>query len=1507
MKRTRPTRTPAANRVAHQDPQSSAQPIPVEPLEPRLLLSAVEGTSTNLFEDLKIGVGNGPEVILTADLDGDNDPDLVTANTSDNSITVLLNNGDGTFAQPVPYFAHNAGLYTGLDDIAIGDVDGDDIPDIIAIEDLLGDLVIFTGNGDGTFVEPTSSINITGSITSLHLEDLNHDEILDVFYANHDNDRIAVMIGNGDGTFGSETFYSVGDKPINIATGFFNDDNLLDLAVANETSDDVSILIAQMGGGFAAEVRIDTGFGTNWVDTGDIDHNGTIDLAVSNIYGINLYIGVGDGTFTFDSTIDYYNSSDRVYLEDLDGDNLPEIINRDFLSDHGVWWNLGSLEFSPQRRFTGDREDQGIAFADFNLDGRTDAAVAVDYSRVELNDAVVIAWGGAGGFFLAANQRLEIGDARAVVAVGDVNGDGLDDIITPHFSLPQLSVFIASPLGGFLTEQTITVDDNQYDLALADVDGDNDLDLIGTDTLAGGMLLMFNNGNGTFTTGTVIGSNTPQKIVAQDADGDEIVDIVALDGNILFYKGNNDGTFEAPVNVTADSNWFDIAVGDVTGDDLPDVVAVRGSENIAVVFVNQGDGTYSPATPLATVEDPHTVALGDFDEDGVLDIVAGGDVVAAGYLSVFLSLGGGNFNVLTPIDIDRSADGLAVRDMDLDGHADIVAALGNSGEITVVLGDGQGSFVTQYEFFTGDGADDVAIADVNKDGFADIVSISTFDDFVNVLDGALNDGFRRDDLYSVGEDPRSIVAGDLNNDGHVDAVTGNYDSDDISVLLNDGEGGFLPSTSYSAVDKVTDLVLAHLNNDTYLDIVAVNYAADSISVYLNLGDGTFGPMTEIAVGGSPQQVVAGLVNNDAFVDLLVINSDNYPDPKTVSVLLGNGNGTFTVGTPISGFDGDRLALGDVNKDNVLDVVIPDYDSVDVYLGNNDGTFTPSVMLPLGAESFAFFESVTIGDADADTNPDILAANSVTGTLYLYRGLGNGAFDNVELFRVGNSPGKVFIDDINNDNVPDIITINTSSDDISVILGNGDGTFDRERRYGVSRGMTGMTLADVDQDGDLDALVTDAVSVDSRFENVVRIKENLLTPLDYGDAPDTYRTTLANNGARHAVESLRLGTNIDEELEGLATGAALGDDNNNTDDEDGVTFLSSIKAGQNATIRVNASATAYLNAWIDFNDDGDFTDEGEQVFTDLSLASGNNDLQFAVPDSVSDGSTFARFRLSTVKGLAPTGFAPNGEVEDYIVYTQGSPAIPTKSDFNADGYDDIVFRNASNGLNVIWLMQGATKVGSVGLPTVPDTHWTIAATGDMDMDGDPDIVWHNTSNGLNIIWTMNGTSKSGSVGLPTVADTGWTIVGVGDFNADDKNDIVWRNTSNGNNIVWYMNGTTKSGSAGLPRVADTNWQIVGVDDFNNDGMPDLLWRNVSNGLNIIWTMNGTSKSGSVGLPTLANTDWIIAGVLDSNADGKPDILWRNQSSGLTIVWTMNGTSKNGSLGLPTVSSVWEAVV
>jgi hypothetical protein len=152
--------------------------------------------------------------------------------------------------------------------------------------------------------------------------------------------------------------------------------------------------------------------------------------------------------------------------------------------------------------------------------------------------------------------------------------------------------------------------------------------------------------------------------------------------------------------------------------------------------------------------------------------------------------------------------------------------------------------------------------------------------------------------------------------------------------------------------------------------------------------------------------------------------------------------------------------------------------------------------------------------------------------------------------------------------------------------------------------------------------------------------------DFGDAPLPYRTTKALSGAYHRIEEgFYLGSAIDAESDGQPDQGATGDDLHG-DDEDGVVLVGSLRMGETATLEVTASQAGNLQAWIDWNQDGDWADLGEHVFADVALVAGSNQLAVQVPTSHLDGSVVARFRFAHETGLSWTGPADSGEVEDY---------------------------------------------------------------------------------------------------------------------------------------------------------------------------------------------------------------------------------------------------------------------
>jgi len=156
--------------------------------------------------------------------------------------------------------------------------------------------------------------------------------------------------------------------------------------------------------------------------------------------------------------------------------------------------------------------------------------------------------------------------------------------------------------------------------------------------------------------------------------------------------------------------------------------------------------------------------------------------------------------------------------------------------------------------------------------------------------------------------------------------------------------------------------------------------------------------------------------------------------------------------------------------------------------------------------------------------------------------------------------------------------------------------------------------------------------------------------DFGDAPDpTYPTLLANNGAYHIIEpGVYLGKKVDADADGQQDPGATGDDNDGSNDDDGVVFVTPLKTAEQAKVEVTASIKGLLNVWIDYNADGSWDGPEEHVFIDELLSAGTNDLTFNVPDFAVVNGNFARFRFSTLSPRSYKGLAIDGEVEDYRV-------------------------------------------------------------------------------------------------------------------------------------------------------------------------------------------------------------------------------------------------------------------
>jgi hypothetical protein len=191
----------------------------------------------------------------------------------------------------------------------------------------------------------------------------------------------------------------------------------------------------------------------------------------------------------------------------------------------------------------------------------------------------------------------------------------------------------------------------------------------------------------------------------------------------------------------------------------------------------------------------------------------------------------------------------------------------------------------------------------------------------------------------------------------------------------------------------------------------------------------------------------------------------------------------------------------------------------------------------------------------------------------------------------------------------------------------------------------------------------------------------IDPVDFGDAPTPYPTQFIDNGAHHRlVGGPHLGATVTAEVNGQPSQNALSDTG-----DDGVTLPAEWVVGESRQITVTASAAARLDAWIDFNVDGDWDDAGEQIFTSRAVVAGANTFNVTIPSTAGFGESYARFRLSTAGGLAPTGLANDGEVEDYriVIEPQASYTLQLRYDNGRELFRDLLNRYfVSPGLNII---------------------------------------------------------------------------------------------------------------------------------------------------------------------------------------------------------------------------------
>jgi hypothetical protein len=379
-------------------------------------------------------------------------------------------------------------------------------------------------------------------------------------------------------------------------------------------------------------------------------------------------------------------------------------------------------------------------------------------------------------------------------------------------------------------------------------------------------------------------------------------------------------------------------------------------------------------------------------------------------------------------------------DFNNDGHPDIATA-DNGGTVSVLLGTGNG-FGPSTQYAIPGGASALAAGDLNGDGNLDLAVAGYFSG-VTILLGNGNGTFtvssNFDPLFSL---PVGVALGDVNGDGKLDLLVADNgvagcDPGAAIVVLGNGDGTFLPATSYSVgLANPQSISVGDLNKDGKLDLVTANDSSFgpviSLSVLLGNGDGTFQSVMKINAGTSPDWVEIADLNGDTIPDLVVANLYG----NSASTLFGNGNGTFQAPTSyqVSG-SATTLTLADLDNDGIPDLLVVGSSGVNILKGKAGGTFGTAVLWSVGNRFVAagnFTGSAALDVVAGGQNSVNLAAGNGTGRVRAARG-----------YSLGSLPDDITVGDYNGDGKADMAVIKQNiGGSLAIFLGNGNGTFQK---------------------------------------------------------------------------------------------------------------------------------------------------------------------------------------------------------------------------------------------------------------------------------------------------------------------------------------------------------------------------------------------------------------------------------------------------------------------------------
>jgi hypothetical protein len=1081
--------------------------------------------------------GSAPRGIGAADFNGDGKVDIVTALQGDGTATIGWGNGDGTFALGAQQSSPAPTLRPFQ--VNVADVNGDGIPDILTANRSDNSVSVLLGNRDGSF--QTKETFATGRLPiSVAAADVSGDGIPDIVTANYGGSTVSLLLGNGQGKFQPHREIPAGSDPYDVKIADLRGDGKEDIVVTNKNDNTVGVLLGRGDGTFQTMAAYPVASGPYEVVVVDLTGNGVLDLVVSHFSAtvVDVLSGNGDGTFGPAREFPVGSRPYGLAVADVSGDGHPDIVTSNYRDNNvSVLLNDGHGNFAAPHTYPVGKGPNEVQVADVSGDGKADIVTA-NYGT---SDISVLLGNGNGSF--GAEQNFSAGSGPASLVLADLTGSDRLDVVAGNRNGSTVSVLYGNGDGNFQPPLAIGAGKKIYSVAVADLSGDGHLDAATTSVLKDTVTVQLGNGDGTFRPGQALAVGpAPTAVAVADLNRDGRPDLVTAnsDGDsVSVLLGNGDGTFSAEQTFAAGKSPRALAVADVSGDGVPDLVVANYDDNTVSLLLGEGNGTFLPQAVFAVGDKPYSVALADVTGDGRDDIVVANS--ASDTVSVLVNLGAhnGQVNFARPIQLATGRRPIAVAVADLlgDGTPDIITANAFDNSVSVMDGNGDGTFQAGQTVSVGSRPYSVSVADLTGDGRLDIITTSYGGSNVSVL---LNKGagsFASRQSIATDLRPVQTVVADINGDGRPDLVTASNQDSAIGVQLGKGDGTFKPAPSGSGVGISSTPFLADFNGDGIADSVILNRSGEILfRAGIAGGGGAFAPpvvlnpdrparaITALRVGTGfvfaaadahfdpslsttqfmftvsiytvsastqvsrrtafettalPTSLAAADLKGNGLEDLIAANALD----DSVTIAFQDVTGRFgALLTVPAGIAPAGIAVADLTGDGQSEVIVSDQRSGDVAVVLNESGRPFSRTLRFRAStglygldtqtgnpavsSFAHSVRLVAGDFSGSGHGDLAVVNQDAHSFTVLAGNGNGGFANPASVLATSSsdgsqinalPGPIVAGDFNRDGRLDVAVLMEDSGKLWIYSGSGNGAFRHTFSIPVGAEATGLSV------------------------------------------------------------------------------------------------------------------------------------------------------------------------------------------------------------------------------------------------------------------------------------------------------------------------------------------------------------------------------------------------------------------------------------------------------------------